>query len=135
DSSGVDTFTRWLRGERPAGEGGGGGPALVLRSVLIDNGSFTLRLPGPGEPGGAFRTEVGADGSLRRAIDLRSIDAHLRTLSRNSDEGLRVDIGEGSAELDLLARRFVLDQLRGEVRSIGPEVIADLDHLRAPGIE
>lgn len=134
DSSGVDTFARWLRGERPAGEGGGG-PSLRLESVLIENGSFTLRLPGPDEPGGAFRMERGPDGALRRAIDLRSIDAHLRILSLDPDEGLRVDIGEGSTELDLLAERFVLDQLRGEVRSVGPEVIAELDHLRAPGIE
>lgn len=135
DSTGVDTFARWLRGDRPAEEGGGAGPSLLLQSVLIENGSFTLRLPGPEEPGGAFRTEVGSDGALRRAIDLRDLQARLPRLSLDADSGLQVEIGDASAEADLLARRFPIDPLSGVVRARGGEVLVELDRLGAPGIE
>lgn len=136
DSAGVDTFGRWLRGDGPRTEGGGGsGPSLLLSGVRIEDGSFSLRLPGPDEPGGLFRTEPGPDGRPRRALDLRSVDARVPRLSRDPEAGLRVEIDGAAAEVDLLAERFRLDEVAGVVRAEGLDVVAELDRLVAPGIE
>lgn len=136
DSAGIDTLDRWLHGDRPPpADGGGGGIVLVLRSAQIVGGSFALRLPASPEEDGVFRTTRGADGVVRRALDLTELDARIPRLELGGAAGLRVDIDEAGAELALLERPFPIEGVRGTVQVVGGQVDADLSALRAPGIE
>jgi len=142
------TLGRWLGGSgtegspspaSPEGGGGvepeGGGFALVLTDVRVEDFRFRLRQPTGLSPDGVVRVDT--SGAPALALDLQIDHAVLPRISigPESSGGIEARLAEATAELELLQEPIRFESLQASVQVSGGEVRAQLDEVQMGAVQ